>query len=84
MEDTDDHDSAEPAPDERGRHTHPDEGEIERAFRAGDALSCPRCGTALDLRPVPPRTDVSYVRDRLLVVCSSCHRTHVLDRKQAP
>ena len=70
--------------DESGRYTQADEREIEDAFRAGDALTCPRCGAALDLRPVPPRTDVSYVRDRLLVVCSSCHCTHVLDRKQAP
>jgi hypothetical protein len=67
-----------------GRYTHADEREIEDAFRAGDALTCPRCGATLDLRPVPPRTDVSYVRERLIVVCSSCHRTHVLDLKQAP
>ncbi len=67
-----------------GRYTHADEQEIEDAFRAGDVLKCPRCGPALDLRPIPPRTDVSDVRDRLLVVCSSCHRTHVLDKKPAP
>ena len=69
---------------EPGRYTQSDEHEIEGAFRVGDALTCPRCGAALDLQPVPPRTDVSYVRDRVLVVCSSCHRTHVLDRKQTP
>ena len=65
---------------EPGRYTLADGQEIEGAFRAGDALTCPRCGTALDVRPVPPRADVSYVRDRLLVVCSSCHGIHVLDR----
>ena len=70
--------------DESGGYTQADESEIERALRAGDELTCPRCGAALDLRPVPPRTDVSYVRDRLLVLCSSCHGTHVLDRKHAP
>lgn len=69
---------------ESGRYTQADEHKIEGAFRAGDALTCPRCTTALDVRPVPPRTDVSYVRDRLLVVCSSCHGTHVLDKKQVP
>ena len=65
---------------EHGRYTQADEHEIEAAFRAGNVLICPGCGTALDQRPVPPRTDVSYVRDRLLVVCSSCHGTHVLDK----
>jgi len=66
---------------ESRRYTQADEHEIEHAFRAGTALTCPRCGTPLDVRPVPPRADVSYVRDRLLVVCSSCHAAHVLDKK---
>jgi hypothetical protein len=66
---------------EPGRYTQADEHEIEGAFRAGDPLICPQCRIALDVRPVPPRADVSYVRDRLLVVCSSCHGTHVLDKK---
>ncbi|MDX1495173.1 MAG: hypothetical protein R3253_13985 [Longimicrobiales bacterium] len=52
------------------------------ALRAGEALLCPRCATRLDQRPVPPRTDVSYVRDRAWVSCPSCHRSAVLDRKQ--
>ena len=65
---------------EPGHYTQADEHEIEGAFRAGDPLTCPRCRIALDVRPVPPRADVSYVRDRLLVVCSSCHGTHVLDQ----
>ena len=68
---------------EPGCYTQADEYEIENAFRTGDLLTCPRCRTSLDVRSVPPRADVSYVRDRLLVVCSSCHSTHVLD-KHAP
>ena len=56
---------------------------LERAFREGQDLDCPRCTVALDRRPVPPRREVSYVRDRLWLVCPSCHRTVVLDRREA-
>ena len=70
--------------DESGAYTQGEEHQIDGAFRSGEALICPRCRIALDLRGVPPRNDVSYVRDRVLVVCSECHGTHVLDRKQAP
>lgn len=52
------------------------------ALRAGQSLSCPRCETLLDRREVPPRKDVSYVRDRVWVNCPKCHTTAVLDRKQ--
>ena len=43
---------------------------------------CPVCAVALDEQAVPPRTDVSYVRDRVWLVCPSCHRTAVLDRRE--
>lgn len=52
------------------------------ALRSGEGLECPRCGTGLDRREVPPRPDVSYVRHRVWVTCPSCHRSAVLDRKQ--
>lgn len=52
------------------------------ALRDGSALICPVCDVMLDQRPVPPRTDVSYVRDRLWIICPSCHRSVVLDRRQ--
>lgn len=54
---------------------------LGEAVRAGDAVSCPECATPLDSRRVPPRPDVSYVRDRVWLVCPSCHRTAVVDRK---
>ncbi len=44
-------------------------------------LSCPRCGGGLDARKVPPRGDVAYVRDRILLVCNGCGRSLVLDRR---
>lgn len=65
----------------RKRYAPPAEREIERAFRADEALVCPDCAVALDRRPVPPRPDVSYVRDRLWLVCPSCHASLVLDRR---
>jgi endogenous inhibitor of DNA gyrase (YacG/DUF329 family) len=52
------------------------------ALAEGAPLKCPRCGAPLDRRPVPPRRDVSYVRDRLWLVCPGCHRTVVLDRRE--
>ena len=54
---------------------------LGREVRRGGAVRCPACGSALDQRPVPPRTDVSYVRDRVWLVCPSCHRNGVIDRR---
>ena len=51
---------------------------------AEDHLVCPRCGSPLDRRPIPPRPDVSYVRTRLWVVCPGCHRSAVVDRRTEP
>ena len=52
---------------------------LERALAAG-AAACPRCGAALERRPVPPRPDVSYVRDRVWLLCGRCGGSAVLDR----
>lgn len=57
--------------------------ELARALVSGAPLTCPHCAIPLDRRSVPPRPDVSYVRDRVLVVCSKCHRNAVLDRREA-
>jgi len=53
--------------------------ELERSLAAGRSV-CPRCGSALDRREVPPRTDVSYVRDRIWLLCAVCGATGVVDR----
>ena len=55
---------------------------LGEAVRAGRPPSCPACGAKLDQRSVPPREDVSYVRDRVWLVCPSCHRSTVLDRRE--
>jgi hypothetical protein len=43
-------------------------------------LSCPRCDGKVDRRDIPPRTDVSYVRVRIWLVCNDCSRSLVIDR----
>lgn len=55
---------------------------LHEAFLEGRDLRCPECGSELDRRAVPPRRDVSYVRERLWVSCPRCHRTTVLDRRE--
>jgi len=63
------------------RFTHEEERSLAEALHAGGELLCSRCEVVFDERPVPPRQDVSYVRDRVWLVCPSCHRTVVLDRR---
>lgn len=63
------------------RYTDDEIHRLESALAAESDLACPRCGAKLDRRSVPPRRDVSYVRDRLWLVCPGCHRTVVLDRR---
>jgi len=53
---------------------------IADGLLSGGPATCPRCGGPLDEWPVPPRADVSYVRDRLWLVCRPCSRTVILDR----
>ncbi|MFH1766244.1 MAG: hypothetical protein ABIF09_18830 [Gemmatimonadota bacterium] len=58
-----------------------EEEALREQLAKGDSPDCPRCGTPLRLTPVPPRSDVSYVRNRLLLECASCAFRVVLDRK---
>jgi len=53
---------------------------LAAALEGRRSLVCPRCATLLDRRSVPPRPDVSYVRDRMWLVCPGCHATGILDR----
>lgn len=55
---------------------------IERAFRAGEPVRCPRCDVSMDRRAIPPRSDVSYVRDRVWLSCPECGGALVLDRRE--
>ena len=55
--------------------------ELGRAVRTGERPRCPVCSVMVDETAVPPREDVSYVRDRVWLVCPSCHRTAVVDKR---
>ena len=59
-----------------------DHAALRDAFLDGRPLECPAGHGPLDRRPVPPRRDVSYVRERLWVSCPVCHRSAVLDRRE--
>lgn len=65
-----------------GTYTLEERRSLRRALVSGEPLLCPACGTFLDRREVPPRADVSYVRDRVWVVCPECHGSAVLDRRE--
>lgn len=52
----------------------------ERLAQGGRA--CPRCGTTLEVRDVPPRREVSYVRDRIWLVCGGCGAATVIDKRR--
>ena len=49
-------------------------------YRQGRPLTCPACDVPLDQRTVPPSSLVSYVRDRLVVLCPKCGAHAALDR----
>lgn len=39
------------------------------------APPCPRCGDPCTVIRTRPRADVSYVRDRVVVLCGACRRS---------
>jgi len=51
---------------------------LEMSVAAAD-VRCPLCGGPLERRRVRPRSDVSYVRDRLWLTCLACDRHGVVD-----
>lgn len=55
---------------------------LRQELLSGRSVMCPRCRATMDRREVPPRPDVSYVRDRVWVVCPRCHASAVLDRRE--
>ena len=58
-----------------------EEEALRGQLKAGISPECPKCRTALGITPVPPRSDVSYVRDRVLLQCGSCGLKVSLDRR---
>jgi len=64
-------------------YTKEERREIAANLHDCDAPVCPRCHSPLDEWAVPPRRDVSYVRNRVWLVCGPCSRSVVLDRYDA-
>jgi hypothetical protein len=54
---------------------------IRKGWESGEWPVCPRCSIALDPASVPPRSDVAYVRDRVVLVCRSCRRSTGVERR---
>lgn len=64
-------------------HYEPEEiRTLIRQLAGCESARCPRCRTRMTLTEVPPRDEVSYVRDRIWLVCGDCRRTAVLDRRE--
>ncbi len=57
-----------------------EEEALRKRVKEGGSPECPRCSTRLRITPVPPRSDVSYVRNRVLLECDSCGLKVALDR----
>ena len=54
--------------------------ELLRALSGGaENPVCPRCGGTCAVIRTRPRSDVSYVRDRVLIRCSACLRNLAVD-----
>ena len=65
-----------------GKPPTPEEEAVLRSKIAGGGLlTCPRCHAPLTTIPVPPRSDVAYVRNRVVLSCESCGFRVALDRK---
>jgi len=58
---------------------------LREAWRTGSPLLCPRCALPMSPTAVPPRSDVSYVRRRTLLVCQGCGSSMAVEaRERAP
>ena len=55
---------------------------LANSFYEQKTLTCPECDILMDHLHIPPRSDVSYVRDRTLLTCPSCQRTLIVDHAQ--
>jgi uncharacterized CHY-type Zn-finger protein len=55
--------------------------QLVAAVRAGQTLCCPVCAEPLTSHPIEPRSDLPYVRRRVLVICPGCRRSATLDVK---
>ncbi len=62
------------------RLTPGEERELRKAMDRGETPLCPRCRRPLEVVPVPPSSQVAYVRRRALLTCGPCGLTIPVDR----
>ena len=60
--------------------TPEEEQELRVRIREREDASCPRCRSLLRQTSVPPRRDVAYVRNRVMLECDGCGMKAILDR----
>ncbi len=60
-------------------YSRAEERALLKVLAGEDAPRCPVCGASLDVRDLPPREGIAYVRRRLWVVCPGCMRTAAVD-----
>jgi len=53
---------------------------LRQSIMTGEDPVCPKCLVSMDIRSIPPRPDVAYVRNRAWLTCSSCGGAVVVDR----
>ena len=52
---------------------------LARALAEDRPLVCPACGGDVNRRTVPRPAEVSYVRHRVWLLCTSCKRSGAID-----
>lgn len=65
-----------------GAYSAEEQRAILRALRERRPSVCPSCGQPLTPTAVPPKPEVAYVRDRIWILCGSCGRSLVVDRRE--
>lgn len=54
---------------------------LEQAVNGGTDLRCPSCGGQISAQAVPAPPGVSYVRQRVWLVCLSCKKSASVDKR---
>lgn len=64
-------------------YTSEEEVAVRRAVVDGERPICPRCGVVMTSRSIGGGSfGLGYARQREWLICSSCHRSVIFDRKR--
>lgn len=68
---------------ERAQYTNEEQRKLRDAFTAGEAVHCPRCGTAMTSRAIGGGSfGLGYARRREWLMCPTCRRSVMFDVKR--